>query len=77
MFDPVKRLAPNKAVALKVYNQQVKKLNNPANATDKSDVIESEAKLQKLGFVDYVKNLPADIRFGSWQSTLTHFAQTC
>ena len=62
MFDPVKRLAPNKAVALKVYNQQVKKLNNPTNATDKSDVIESEAKLQKLGFVDYVKNLPADIQ---------------
>ncbi|XP_066928171.1 uncharacterized protein [Clytia hemisphaerica] len=62
MFDPVKRLAPNKSVALKVYSQQIKKLNNPTNAQDKSDVLESEAKLQKLGFVDYVKNLPADVQ---------------
>ena len=36
---------------------KVKKLNNPLNVKDKADVLKSEAKLQKLGFVDYVRNL--------------------
>ena len=38
MYDPVKRLAPNRSIALKTYNQQVKKLNLPTNANDKQDV---------------------------------------
>ena len=44
MHNPVIKLAHNKDIALKVYNQQVKKLNK--NLKDKADVIESEAKLQ-------------------------------
>ena len=59
--NPITRLAPNKAIALKVYEQQVKKLNNPLNLKDKADVLESEAKLQRLGFVDYVRNLSEEL----------------
>ena len=55
MHNPVIKLAHNKDIALKVYNQQVKKLNK--NPKDKADVIESEARLQSLGYVEYVKNL--------------------
>ena len=40
---------------MKVYNQQIKKLNQ--NTDDKKYVIESEEKLQQLGYVDYVRNL--------------------
>ena len=43
MHNPVIKLAHNKDIALKVFNQQVKKLNK--NPKDKADVIESEAKL--------------------------------
>ena len=38
-----------------MYNQQIKKLNQ--NIDNKKDVIESEEKLQQLGYVDYVRNL--------------------
>ena len=31
------------------------------NPEDKDDIIKSEKKLQSLGFVDYVKDLPADV----------------
>ena len=51
MFNPLYKLAPNKDKAL--YNQQVKKLNQ--NSQDKEDVIQSEAKLQSLGHVEFVK----------------------
>ena len=54
--DPVVKLAPNKAKALAVYNSQVRKLAK--NPKDKDDVLASEAKLQSLGHVDYVRNLP-------------------
>ena len=69
--NPINRLAPNKSVASKVYGQQVKKLNNPDNSQDKIDVIQSEAKLQKLGYVDYVNNLPAHLQ----DSLKTHLIQ--
>ena len=55
--DP-KRLANNKSKAMKVYNQQLRKLNLPTNAKDKQDILDSEAKLQKLGYVEYLRNLP-------------------
>ena len=55
MHNPTVKLAHNKEKALQVYNQQIKKLNK--NPQGKADVIESEAKLQNLGYVDYVKNL--------------------
>lgn len=60
--NPIEKLLPNKSIAMKVYQQQLKKLNNLANVKDKADIIESEMKLQKLGFVDYTKNLPPDIQ---------------
>ena len=55
MHNPVIKLAHNKDIALKVYNQQIKKLNK--NPKYKADVIESEAKRQGLGYMEYMKNL--------------------
>ena len=46
MNNPSIKLAHNKERALKVYNQQIKKLNQ--NIDDKQDAIESEEKLQQL-----------------------------
>ena len=57
IYDPLK-LAPNKHKALKVYDQQLKKLDR--NPKDKADVLNSEMKLQALGYVDYVRNLSCD-----------------
>ena len=56
--DPSTRLANNKDIAMKVFNQQLRKLNKPCNQNDKEDILTSEAKLQSLGYVDYVSNLP-------------------
>ena len=55
MFNLLHKLAPNKDKALCIYNQRVKKLNQ--NPQDKEDVIQSEAKLQSLGHVEFVRNL--------------------
>ena len=55
IHDPVLKLCPNRNKAEKVYYQQLRKLNR--NESDKDDVIKSEAKLQELGHVDFVKNL--------------------
>jgi len=41
--DPLTRLVPNKTIAMKVYQQQIRKFNNPINKKDKKDIIESEA----------------------------------
>ena len=60
LHDPLVKLCPNKDKAMKVYNQQLKKLKN--NPTDREAVIKSEGKLQSLGHVEYVKNLPQDIQ---------------
>ena len=51
--DPKTNLAPNKDIAVKIYNQQLKRLNQK----DKEDIISSEKKMHKLGFVDFVENL--------------------
>ena len=48
------KLSNNKDIALKIYNQQLRKLNK--NLQDR-DVITSENKLQCLGHVDYEQNL--------------------
>ena len=45
---------------MKVYLQQIKKFNNPKNHKDKEDILESEDKLQQLGYVDFIKNLPLE-----------------
>jgi len=44
--DPHQRLANNKDREIKVYQQQLWKLNQPANSQDLKDIIESEQKLQ-------------------------------
>ena len=49
------KLAPNKDKALAVYKTQVKKLSKDEYA--KNEMIKSEAKLQQLGFVDFLSNL--------------------
>ena len=55
LHNPEVKLAPNKNKALQTYYQQLKKLDR--SPQDKDDVMKSEAKLQQMGFVDYVKNL--------------------
>ena len=55
--SPEKRLAPDRHKAEKVYKQQLRKLVNKPEE-DKEEVLKSEEKLQQLGYVDYVSNLP-------------------
>ena len=58
LHNPAVKLAHNKNEARQIYNQKIKKLNQ--NPKDKKDVIESEAKLQALGYVDFLKNLSSE-----------------
>ena len=44
--DPQVRLVNNRDKAMKIYLQQVCKLNKPGNEKDKQDILESEGKLQ-------------------------------
>ena len=60
LHDPKLMLSPNRGKALKVFGQQLKKMNK--NEKDKLDVVQSEMKLQNLGHVEFVRNLPADIQ---------------
>ena len=53
--DPKSNLAPNRRKALAIYNSQIKRLAKQPKS--KEEVILSEAKLQSLGHVDYVRNL--------------------
>ncbi|XP_066913574.1 uncharacterized protein, partial [Clytia hemisphaerica] len=55
LHKPEVKLSNNKHKALKVYYQQLKKLDN--NPSDKADVLLSEKKMHTLGFVDYVENM--------------------
>ena len=55
IHNPMVKLSNNKDLALKIYNQQLRKLNK--NLQDKANVITSENKLQRLRHVDYVQNL--------------------
>ena len=60
IHNPTTKLTPNKNKAMKVLDQQIRKLTK--NSSDKNDVIASESKLQKLGYVEYIKNLPDEVR---------------
>ena len=60
MHDPVVKLAPNRHKALKVLKQQIKRLSKSPD--DKKAIIKAENKLQDMGFVAYVKDLPEDIQ---------------
>ena len=53
--DPVKKLAPNRDKAGKVYNSVLRKLQKDLKS--KQEVIAFEKKLQDLDMVDYVLNL--------------------
>ena len=55
LHNPSHKLAPNKNIACKIFDGQVKKLS--LCQEDKLDVIISERKLQELGFVDFLENL--------------------
>ena len=71
LSDPVKKLAPNKNVALKIYWNQVKNLNRKVK--DKNDVIKAEKKLHDLGFVDYVENLTIEEKNQIFSSPILYF----
>ena len=53
--NPDLRLGPNEFWALKIYKGQARKLNG--RPADKLAVVQSENKLQQLGFVDYLDNV--------------------
>ena len=71
--NPLQRLANNKDRALKTYHQQLKKLNKPENAQDKLDILDSEMKLQQLGFVEYLKNLPPENQTSLMNHQIQHY----
>ena len=60
LHDIAVKLAPNKDQALKAYKRVVKQINK--NPSEKQDVIKAEKKLQDKGHVEYVKNLPPEVR---------------
>ena len=55
MQNPAIKLAPNRNKALQIYNHQIWKLD--LNLKDKRVVTEFEANLQKVGFVEFVKDV--------------------
>eukprot|EP00794_Sanderia_malayensis_P001061 gene1061-biopygen291 len=71
--DPLTRLGNNRYKALQVYSQQLKKLNITSNLSDKQDIIASEAKLQQLGYVDYVKNMSLETQSMLKNHQMQHF----
>ena len=56
--DPDVRLGDNSRTARKVYNGVVKRLNK--SPKDLQDVIKAEGKLQELGFVEWLEDLPME-----------------
>ena len=69
--DPILKLAPNKHNAVKVYNQQLRKLTKSPN--DREEVLKSENKLKSLGFVDYVRNLTPEQQLMLQKSPIQNF----
>ncbi len=69
--DPSVKLCPNKGIARKIYDQQLRKLNK--NPADKESVLKSEGKLQSLGYVAYVKDLPEDTQVMLSTSPIQNF----
>ena len=53
--DPAEKLSSNEENAIKVYNQQLRKLKNNPNV--KKAVLKAEFKLQENGHVEWTKNL--------------------
>eukprot|EP00794_Sanderia_malayensis_P016359 gene16359-biopygen12052 len=69
--NPALKLSPNKAIAIKTYYQQLRKLDK--NPSDKADIIASEVKLQQLGFVDYVHNLSEETQLSLQNNVIQNF----
>ena len=69
--NPATKLAPNKENALAVYRSQLKKLSK--SEKDKKNVLESEAKLQRLGHVDFVRNLSEEQQFKLRNNVIQNF----
>ena len=64
------KLAPNRIKAEKVYQRQLKVLQDP---DDKASIIKAEAALQEMGFVDWVKNLPEDVQKSLRENEVQNF----
>ena len=71
IYDPTIKLCNNKDVALHIYCQQLRKLNK--NPEDMSDILNAEAMLQKLQFVEFVKNLSSQDQEMLKNSPMKHF----
>ena len=56
MTDPDGKLSSTDQMSKKIYHSQVNSLSNKPDK--KEAVLESEAKLQRLGYVDWFENLP-------------------
>ena len=69
--NPLATLVTNKQTAMSVYKAQVRKLDN--NPKDRAEVIESESKMQKLGFVEKIENLTEEQRKQIFDSGLQYF----
>ena len=71
MHDSAIKLYRNKTKALKVYNQQLKKLSKQPQ--EKEQVIQSEKKLQDLGHVEFTSNLPNHLQIIFKDSPIQNF----
>ena len=60
LTDPKYKLTYNLHIARKIYDRQLRQLNR--SPKDKQDVIDTQNKLQSLGFVDAFDNLTQDQR---------------
>ena len=64
-------MAPNRHKAEKVYRQQLKKLANKQKG--KEEVLKSKEKVQQLGYVDNVSNLPDEIQTILKESSIQNY----
>ena len=69
--NPDNKLSPTENFALKIYESQIRGLEKKPN--DKVAILESEGKLRKLGFVDYLDNLPNEDKDAILSSKVKYF----
>ena len=71
LVNPDTRLVSNLNSAHKIYRSQVHRLS--MSTQDRTDIIESEGKLQELGFVDYLENLSESDKNSILNSPVKYF----
>ena len=71
LVDPETKLVPNEKFALKIYHSQIMKLDK--NSSDREAAIEFHTKLQKLGYVAYVDELPEEDRIMILNALIKYF----